>query len=99
MSYSNKYDATPICRTHARNLCDVRTPKFSSDNACDKIVACRTHARVVASCAFTPLYLCRFILTLKCFFDIYAAQCLNFDSKLEKGASEKISMSAVPMSR
>ena len=54
MSYSNKYDAIPICRTHARTE-PVRTPKFSSDNACDKIVACRTHARVVASCAFTPL--------------------------------------------
>ena len=54
MSYSNKYDAIPICRRHARTE-PVRTPKFSSDNACDKIVACRTHARVVASCAFTPL--------------------------------------------
>ena len=34
----------------------VCTPKFSSDNACDKIVACRTHASVVAPCAFTPLH-------------------------------------------
>ena len=54
MPYSNEYDAIPICRTHARTE-PVRTPKFSSDNACDKIVACRTRARVVASCAFTPL--------------------------------------------
>ena len=53
MSYSNIYDAIPICRTQARTE-PVRTPKFSSDNACDKIVACRTHARVVAFCAFTP---------------------------------------------
>ena len=33
----------------------VRTPKFSSDNASDKRQFCRTHARVVASCAFTPV--------------------------------------------
>ena len=60
MPYPNKYD---VARTeHARSLCVrthartelMRTPKFSSDNACDKIVACRTHARVVAPCAFTP---------------------------------------------
>ena len=47
MSYSNIYGAIPICLTHALTE-PVRTLKFSSDNACDKIVACRTHARVVA---------------------------------------------------
>ena len=31
--------------------------RTGKDNACDKIVACRTHARVVASCAFTPLHI------------------------------------------
>ena len=40
MSYSNEYDATPICRTHARTE-PVRTPKFSSDNASDKRQFCR----------------------------------------------------------
>ena len=40
MPYSNKYDAIPICRTHARTE-PVRTPKFSSDNASDKRQFCR----------------------------------------------------------
>ena len=39
MPYSNEYNAIPICRTHARTE-PVRTPKFSSDNASDKIVVC-----------------------------------------------------------
>ena len=39
MSYSNIYDAIPICRTHARTE-PVRTPKFSSDNASDKRQFC-----------------------------------------------------------
>ena len=43
MSYSNIYDAIPICRTHARTE-PVRTPKFSIDNASDKRQFCRTHA-------------------------------------------------------
>ena len=40
MSYSNIYDAIPICRTHARTE-PVRAPKFSSDNASDKRQFCR----------------------------------------------------------
>ena len=40
MSYSNKYDAIPICRAHARTE-PVCTPKFLSDNASDKRQFCR----------------------------------------------------------
>ena len=39
MSYSNIYDAIPICRTHARTE-PVRTPKFSTDES-DKRQFCR----------------------------------------------------------
>ena len=43
MSYSNKYDALPICRTHARSLCEhpkFRRVRATSDNFVARVVAC-----------------------------------------------------------
>ena len=50
MPYSNEYDAIPICRTHGS--C-VNTPNF--DACVRQATILSLVARVVASCAFTPL--------------------------------------------
>ena len=56
MSYSNVYDAIPICRTTARTE-PVRKPKFSRDKASDKRQFCRSRCRSLCVHTLNPLLL------------------------------------------
>ena len=53
-SYSNIYDAIPICRTHARTE-HVRKHKFFKRQRERQATILSLVARVVAPCAFTRL--------------------------------------------
>ena len=45
MSYSNKYDAIPICRTHARRMCVHPNFQATTRATSDNFVACRSRCR------------------------------------------------------
>ena len=53
MPHSNEYDTIPICRTHARSLCE-KPQIFDACVHADKRQFLSLVARVVASCAYTP---------------------------------------------
>ena len=54
MSYSNIYDAIPICRTHARSLCVHPNFQATTRATSDNFVACRSRCRSL--CVHTLSY-------------------------------------------